>query len=436
MTKKKKFGKSSLFVKIIILFFTGHMLFGISQWNLRDYFFRHFHAERIQKTADNYADLIIDKIGNPPDTLKAAEYARKFGINVRIETDSYDWSTGNNTPDFDDLDIPLYKKRQDTHIGFDEGLHVITKRAGTRYLISIEKPDEDFVFYDHLFFFISFSIFTIIIYLMYIILKKLLYPLKQLREGVEKVGQGDFEYQIITKRKDELGKLVRSFNNMKNDVREMIKSREQLILDVSHELRTPLTRTKLALEFLEDSDSKNNIKEDIREIEFMVAEILETERLTSKHGGIKNEMVILNDILETITFEFANREPGIELIANDTIAMKGDSDRLKTLFRNIADNALKYSSNQSEPVRIELNSDKKNVEIICTDHGEGIPENELKYIFEPFYRVDKSRSKETGGYGLGMHLAKKIVEAHSGTISIKSKPAEGTTIKILFPKNN
>ena len=435
MSTKKKFNRSSLFVKIIILFFTGHLLFGISQWNLRDFFFKHFHTERIQKTADSLADLVIEKIGFPPDTLKAKECVTSFSINVRIKNDSLDWASNSEMPGFKNLDIPVYAKRPMTNIGFDEGLHVITQRGKTHYMISIEKNDEDFIFYDHLFFFISFSVFTIIIGAMYLILKKLLFPLKQLREGVEKVGRGDFEYKIETKRKDELGKLVHSFNNMNIEVREMIKSREQLILDVSHELRSPLTRIKLALEFLEESDSKNNIKEDIRDIEFMVSEILETERLTSKHGSIKKEMVVVNEILEAIIYEYANREPGIELIADNSIAMIGDNDRLKTLFRNIIDNALKYSSQQPDPVQIMLKENNDKVEIVFSDHGEGIPENELKNIFEPFYRVDKSRSKETGGYGLGMHLAKKIIEAHSGDISIKSKPASGTTIKISFPKN-
>lgn len=409
------------------------MFFAVSMWHLKDFFFENFHAKSIQNTAYNYGSLIIDKLGTPPDTTLAKKYADEFEINIKIKNDQFEWANSESTPGFDELELKDFHARFKSHVGFDGGLHMITERGNTTYLISLQQDGYDFKFYDHLFVIIALSWFTIILYFMYRIVRRILTPVLLLREGVDKVSKGDFDNEIKTNRTDELGKLINSFNTMNREVREMIKSRDQLLLDVSHELRTPITRVKLALEFMDDSKSKEIIQDDIREIETMISELLETERLSSKHGGLKKEPLLINELLEELAIGFANREPGVVINSESSYSMNGDGERLKTLFRNIIDNAIKYSSDQAHPVEVNLKGDTKRVEISIQDFGEGIPQEELGHIFEPFYRVDKSRSKETGGYGLGMHLSQKIVEAHGGNIKVTSELNAGTKIIISFP---
>lgn len=433
MNLVKKLNEASLFVKIVLVFICGHLFFATSMWHLKEFFFENYHAKNIHNTAYNYSSLIIDKIGTPPDTSLARKYADDLHINIRIKTNSFEWANSKTTPHFEDLELKDFHAKFRSKIGFDEGLHVKTERGNIDYLISIQRDEYDFKFYDHLFIIIALSWFTIVLYIMYRVVRKILTPVMQLKEGVDNVSKGIFNNVIETNRTDELGKLINSFNTMNREVREMIKSRDQLLLDVSHELRTPITRVKLALEFMDDSKPKVNIQDDIKEIETMISELLETERLGSKFGGLKKEYVVVNQLLEEVSINFANREPGVVINTKNSYSMNGDPERLKTLFRNIVDNALKYSSNQPKPVEINLTGDSSNIKISIQDFGEGIPETELTHIFEPFYRVDKSRSKETGGYGLGMHLSQKIVEAHGGEIEITSKINNGSNIIITFP---
>ncbi len=113
--------------------------------------------------------------------------------------------------------------------------------------------------------------------------------------------------------------------------------------------------------------------------------------------------------------------------------LEADEERLKTAFKNILDNALKYSTETSSPVEINIQQKDNSIYITFKDTGTGIDKEHLPYIFEPFYRVDSSRSKKTGGYGLGMSLCKKIIESHEGTITIESMPGEGTTVSVTLP---
>ena len=113
--------------------------------------------------------------------------------------------------------------------------------------------------------------------------------------------------------------------------------------------------------------------------------------------------------------------------------IQGDRRQIKTVLTNILNNAFKYSGESTQSVEIEGKRENETLVIKIKDHGPGIPKEELPFIFEPFYRVDKSRSKKTGGYGLGLSLCKKIMEAHKGDISVESEVGKGTTVILAFP---
>jgi signal transduction histidine kinase len=140
----------------------------------------------------------------------------------------------------------------------------------------------------------------------------------------------------------------------------------------------------------------------------------------------------LNDLINEVALQYSTVDLKIN---DDEIEINADKERLRLLLKNLIENAIKYSKNSSEPVSIKVVEKNNNVEIFIHDKGEGIPDKELEFIFEPFYRVDKSRTKESGGFGLGLHLCKNIVEAHKGKITVQSKIGEGTTFNIILPKN-
>jgi signal transduction histidine kinase len=221
---------------------------------------------------------------------------------------------------------------------------------------------------------------------------------------------------------------------MTDRIRDMVLTKEQLLLDMSHELRSPITRVKVALEFLPDGQAKESIISDIAEMERMINEILETARVHHLHGSLTLRRVPLADLLLDVLSEFEHQPPGVrtdDLPSNSEI--RADPERVKTVFRNVLSNAVKFSNPDSNPIRILVKTHPTSIVVQISDTGIGIPRDELPFVFEPFYRVDKSRAKDKGGYGLGLSLCKTIMEAHGGRIEVESTPNVGTTVSLHFP---
>jgi signal transduction histidine kinase len=275
---------------------------------------------------------------------------------------------------------------------------------------------------------------TLILAGAFFVIRYILRPVKWLNIGVMEVGRGNLKHRVPLKKSDELRDLAAAFNDMTDRIRDMLHTKEQLLYDVSHELRTPLTRMKVALEFLADSQAKQSLQNDIEEMEKMVSEILETARRQHKYENLKKQRTPLAAFIKQTIIAFENQPPGIEIVELPSeIEVDIDPEQIKTVFENILNNAIKYSQPDSAPIQISAECEVTFVIVRITDFGMGIPEEDLAHIFEPFYRVDKSRTKDTGGYGLGLSLCKTIMEAHEGKIEVHSRPQEGTTVSIFFP---
>jgi len=390
----------------------------------------------IQRNAVHYTQYIIKYLGTPPDTEKGRILSEKEKIHIRFTSPSFSWASDDSLFDINDLNLPPFKEKKGVFAGFTRaGLCVEIHRTQGNYLFILQRSKEGFKHAAGLFV-ITILIFTaVFIILIYFIMNWQLKPIRILREGVKQLSTGNIDYEMSTNRLDELGKLVESFNAMSAKIREMIHARDSLLLDVSHELRSPLTRIKVALEFLEENSTKAAIRDDISGMESMITELLETDRLKSQYGGLKLEFVNILESVKDICSEFQDKKPNIKTVSFPPhIRLKVDPIRIKTLFRNILDNALRYSDPDGYPVEISLREKANEIIIAVQDFGSGIPEQELPFIFEPFYRVDKSRSKKTGGYGLGMSLCKRIMEAHGGSIEISSRLNTGTTVFLKFKK--
>jgi signal transduction histidine kinase len=169
-------------------------------------------------------------------------------------------------------------------------------------------------------------------------------------------------------------------------------------------------------------------------MEKMVTEILETARLHHKYADLKKQLTNLTALLKQTLKTFENQTPGIKVVdLPSEIDVRVDPEQVKTVFENVFNNAIKYSEPESKPVQVSCKLRESFAVIRITDFGIGIPQEELAHIFEPFYRVDKSRTKDTGGFGLGLSLCKTIMEAHDGKIEVQSEPGEGTTVSLFFP---
>ena len=269
------------------------------------------------------------------------------------------------------------------------------------------------------------------------ILHHYLKPIKQLSEGVEEIRKGNLDNKIPVQSKDELGQLADAYNKMTGELKKMIQSRDQLLLDVSHELRTPLTNSRLALEMLPESKNKFSIMEDIGEMERMINELLETARLNSDGFTLSVVDIEVEAFLSKVLGNYSLQNNRVELsTVTKGIHISGDEARLTTVLKNLIDNALKYSAADADPVQVSAFKEASSVIIQVEDSGPGIPEEKLPFIFEPFYKADNTRAKQSGGYGLGLHLCKRIMEVHNAELKISNRTGtKGLTAQMVFPLN-
>jgi signal transduction histidine kinase len=216
-------------------------------------------------------------------------------------------------------------------------------------------------------------------------------------------------------------------------VKQMIQARNQLLLDVSHELRSPLTRMRVALALLPSDENRAGMAADLDEMDAMITELLELERLRDGRG-IHRDRQDLVAILRDVAKSYAQRRPGIRFAAlPPKILVDIDRDKIRTVFRNLFENAAKYSLPDSRPVEVSAVQSGNTATIYVTDDGPGIPDADIPNVFEPFFRVDRSRSKRTGGYGLGLSICRRIMEAHDGSINLEGNRVRGASFILTFP---
>jgi two-component system, OmpR family, sensor kinase len=273
-------------------------------------------------------------------------------------------------------------------------------------------------------------------------------PLARLSGLARRFGKGDLTARVHSKRRDEIGALARAFDDMADRIAALRRSEKELLANISHELRTPLARIRLALELVSDGDSAkvssylNDIGEDLGELEQLLDDVMSTARtdLARDSGGdalppLHFEALSGSTVLEAAEarFHVRCRDRALECdIPTDLPTLEADPSLLRRVLDNLLDNARKFSE---EPVRLSGRGaeDGEHLVFEVQDRGIGISPEDQKRIFEPFFRSDPSRTRATGGVGLGLAVVKRIVEAHSGTIEVHSGLGRGTRFIVTLP---
>ena len=427
-----------LFLKIaLIFFFTVISVSALLLW-IDDLDVKRTAIPALTGIMVHHAQGIVADFGPRPTTQQLQQVADSLQVEIRYVEDGVTWQSN---PDMRVLDPAAMKpyagdERIRVSIGEKMGgifvnfVHLETDSGHYQLnLLDVDLDEQDET-YD----LASLAVVLFSFLAIYFILRTQLKPIKALQEGVREIGEGNLDFAIDINKVDELGQLALSFNHMTKQVRELILARDQLLLDVSHELRSPLTRMLVAIEFLQENNIKQTLSRNIKSMEAMVSEILESERLNSPHGGLHFERLNIVDLLTEVCENFQDQKPGVILKCSfDDLILTIDPARVLTVLNNLLSNAIKHS-NATAPIEVSCARGPGKVLVKVQDNGTGIPQEDLAYIFEPFYRVDKSRSKRTGGYGLGMNVCKKIMEAHNGQIEISSHPNKGTSVLLTFPQ--
>ncbi len=260
-------------------------------------------------------------------------------------------------------------------------------------------------------------------------------PISWIKEGTARIGAGDLDYRIPKTRRDDLGALTGDINRMADDVKEMLEAKQQLLLAISHELRTPLTRTKVAAEFIDDEQTRDSILEDVREMENLVADLLESERLNTRHSKLQLVPVDLTRLVsDLVEQEFDCDADRVELrMPAAPIPYELDATRIRLLVKNLIENAICHTPSDAEAVEVEVYAAGDAAVVRVADHGAGMSPEQVDRATEPFYRADPARCRDTGGFGLGLYLCRRIAEAHGGSLEIDSRVGRGTRATLRLP---
>lgn len=268
-------------------------------------------------------------------------------------------------------------------------------------------------------------------------------PLGEIAGAARRVAAGDLDHRVAIKSYGEVSELAESFNNMAETLRHDRDLRRNMVADIAHELRTPLSILQGNIEAMQDgvvpvNDSGlESLHSETLELARLVDDLRTLSLAEAQQLKFDYEMTDVAELAQRVANEFAARasKNGIHMnvdAATNLPLVKIDPARLAQVLRNLFENALRYSPDDSN-VETTITAVNKFVGITVTDHGPGIAEEHLPFIFERFYRVDRSRARSTGGSGLGLAIAKYIVEAQGGRISAESKPNDGSSFKISLP---
>jgi two-component system sensor histidine kinase CpxA len=259
--------------------------------------------------------------------------------------------------------------------------------------------------------------------LCYILAVSLAAPLRALGRTVEQFGRGDLAARVKSTRRDEIGELARSFDEMADRIQTLLTAERRLLQDVSHELRSPLARLSFAIELTKTAENRElavaQLKKEMDRLNSLVGALLQVTRVEGDPSSQNLENLALDELLKEIvndcSIEADARNCHIQLNNGPNLLMCGDRELLRRAIENVLRNAIHHAPDGTS-IEVDLGSVASNARITVRDCGAGVPEGLLGDIFKPFFRVDASRNGASGGVGLGLAITQRAVTLHHGRI--------------------
>jgi signal transduction histidine kinase len=273
--------------------------------------------------------------------------------------------------------------------------------------------------------------------------RRILAPIQALTLTANRLGKGDFSQRVQVKGKDEVSELGRTFNAMASNLEQAEQLRRNMVADVAHELRTPLSNLQGYLEAISDgvvkpdADTIHSLNEDAALLSRLVNDLQELSLAEAGELRLHRQTDDIARLINQTTAAMQARATakGLSLsldLADGLPAVNIDSQRVSQVMRNLLENAVAHTS-KGDAITVTARQHDQWLEVTVTDTGEGIPAEDLAKIFERFYRVDKSRTRATGGSGLGLTIARRLVEAHGGHIRVESELGKGSRFTFTLP---
>ncbi len=243
-----------------------------------------------------------------------------------------------------------------------------------------------------------------ILIVLFLIIVKMIFPLKNIAKNIKEFGDGEYTKRVDVVSNDEIADVAKTFNMMATNIEELILSREALLRDIGHELKTPIAKSKIALEMIEDSKYKEILSRALSQIDEMISELLDLEKLNANRYELKKQQFTCETLIsESLARLYIEDETLVDVSIKTNFEIEGDLNYLTTALKNLIDNALKYSINK--PIFIATHDEV----ILVKSKGEKL-DKPLKFYCEAFTQGDNSRNQV--GYGLGLSLVKRVLDKH------------------------
>jgi len=274
--------------------------------------------------------------------------------------------------------------------------------------------------------------------LIYTLSRYMVKDLSKISAAAKKLSKGDFTTRVNIKTKNEVGQLASTFNDMAEDLQKLEGMRISFVANVSHELRTPLTSIQGFVQGIldgainkeEQETYLNTVLSETKRLNLLITDLLELSKVESGKFPLNMRIFDINELMRRclITFEHAIENKKLEvdvLLEGERLYVNADPDRIAQVVTNLLDNAVKFSKAGGRlTLRTQIYEGKAYASV--KDTGEGIPQNDLPFIFEQFYKVDKSRGRKVQGTGIGLSIVKKIMDQHGEKVWVESKAGEGS----------
>lgn len=272
--------------------------------------------------------------------------------------------------------------------------------------------------------------------------RRITQPIAALQEASRAVAEGRLEARVpaqTSERRDEIGALARDFNHMAERLQRLISAQQQLLRDISHELRSPLARLRIATELARDTQSPtqfDRIEQEADKLEELIAQLLLIARLEHREAPLAVEPVRIDELVETVCedagFEAQARGVAVRRTLVSGAGVRGQPNLLHSAVENVVRNAVRYTADGSE-VEVRLTTRDGRARIEVEDRGPGIPQDRLDAVFQPFVRISEARDRASGGYGLGLAIARRVIDASGGRIAAENREGGGLRVTIELP---
>ena len=355
-----------------------------------------------------------------PMTPFAASLAARLGKGYRVAS-----SAGQPAACAVPQSLPMmYGLMNKTWRGACESLH-IRLRDGAELHLSILPPSSALIPTDLRF---LIGLFLVSIAgLAYLVARMTARPFRQLAQAAQDLGQDINRAPLDLVGAIEIRQASAAFNAMQARIRQYIFQRTQMLAAITHDLQTPLTRMRLRLEKVSDAELKDRLIGDLSAMQEMVREGLVLAR--SMDTTETMQMLDLDSLLEAVCADASDAGQSVALTGKASMAVLGRPMDMRRCLVNLIDNAVKYGRD----ARVCVDRTNGTARIRIRDSGPGIPRSELVRVFDPFYRIETSRSRESGGTGLGLTIARNITEQHGGSISLANHPEGGLEVTLMLP---